>query len=76
MCKLCPTLYLVDKKASEYDQEIPQSHTTDHFTAQRGRAQNNNNRSQDAQKTNIVKQPASLFPIKLIAKLERGQSNA
>ena len=76
MCKLCPTLYLVDKKASKYDQEIPQSHNTDQFTAQRGRAQNNNNRSQDAQKTNIVKQPASLFPIKLIAKLERAQSNA
>ena len=53
------------KTESEYDQEIPQSKTTDKPTAPRERA---TQQSQDTRMTNQAKQPA-IFPIKMIAKL-------
>ena len=56
------------KKVSEYDQKIPQSHTADQLTAQWGRA----TRHQEDKQS---KATSSLFPIKMIAKLERTHSN-
>ena len=57
----------------EYDQEIPQSQTADKHGALRGR---DTQRSRDTRKTNKAKKIRSLFPIKIIAKLEWTQSNA
>ena len=54
-------------KASEYDQETPQLQTADKPMALSGRA---TQQSQDIQS----KATSSLFPIKMIAKLERTQS--
>ena len=56
------------KKVSECAQKIPQSHTADQPTARWGRA----TRHQEDKK---VKQSAFLFPIKMIAKIERTHSN-
>ena len=56
------------KIVREYDQEIPRSQTADKPIAQQGKA---TQPSQDTRRTNQAKQPAlSLFPIKMIAKLE------
>ena len=52
----------IDNKNSEYDQEIPQSQTTDNPMAPGGRA------TQPTRKTNEA--TSSLFPIKMIATLE------
>ena len=54
---------------SEYNQEIPQSQTADKPMAPRGRARQ---QSRDPGKTNdkLSKAIRSLFPIKVIAKLE------
>ena len=49
-------------KNSEYDQEIPQSQTADKPMTQRGRARH--------QEDKFSKATSSLFPIKMIAKLE------
>ena len=54
-------------KNSEYDQEIHQSQTADNPMAPRGRA---TRQSRDTRKTNFSKATSSLFPIKMIAKLE------
>ena len=68
-------MIVIVKIVSEYDQEIPQSQTEDKPIAPRGRA---TQPSRDTRKTNKAKQPAlslslslSLFPIKMIAKLEK-----
>ena len=63
------------KIVSEYDQEIPQSQTVDKPIVPLGRA---TQQSWETRKTNQAKLPAlslSLFPIKLIAKLEGKQIN-
>ena len=59
------------KIVSEYNQEIPQSQTADNPVASQGRAAQP---SRGTRKTNLAKQPA-LFPFKMIAILERTQSN-
>ena len=56
------------KKVSEYDQKIPQSHTADQPTAPWGRTTRH---QEDIQS----KATTTLFPIKMIAKLERTHSN-
>ena len=58
-------------KNSEYDQEIPQSHTADKPMASLGRAK------QQSWGTRKTKQSNQLsdFPIEMIAKLEWTQSN-
>ena len=56
------------KKVSEYDQKIPQSDTVDQLTAPRRRATGHQEDKQS-------KATNSLFPIKMIAKLERTHSN-
>ena len=53
------------EKVSEYDQKIPQSHTADHSWGRATRHQ------EDKQS----KATSSLFPIKMIAKLDRTHSN-
>ena len=56
---------LSSKKVREYDQEIPQSHTAD---------QRKSNRTLTVtrhKKDNLRKATSSLYPIKMIAKLER-----
>ena len=50
---------MLDKKVSEYDQEIPQSQTADNPVAPRGRAAQP---SRDTRKTNQAKQPALSSP--------------
>ena len=45
---------LIPEKLSEYDQEIPQSHTADQITLLRGRA-TINLQSQDTRKTVTIK---------------------
>ena len=55
------------KIVSQYDQEIPQSYTTDKPMAPRGRAPQ---QLRDTRKTNYAKNHISLFPIKMIAKPE------
>ena len=58
-------------KRCDHDQEIPQSHQ------QHLKEQPHTYQSRDTRKTNKVKRPAlSLFPIKIISKLLRTQSNA
>ena len=52
---------------SEYGQEIPPSQTADKPMAPRGRA---TQQSRDTRKTKPSKATSSLFPIKMIAKLE------
>ena len=54
-------------KNSEYDQEIPQSQTADKPMALQGRATHHEDK--------LSKATSSLFPIKMIAKLEWTQSN-
>ena len=54
-------------KNSEYDQEILLSQTADKPMAPRGRA---THQSPDTRKTILSKATSSLFPIKIIAKLE------
>ena len=49
----------IQKKVSEYDQEIPQSQTADKPTAPRGRA---TQPPRDTRKTNQAKQPALSSP--------------
>ena len=61
------------KNIDEYDQEIPQSRTADKPVASRGRA---THQLRDTRKTKQSKATSSLFPIEMIAKLERTQSNA
>ena len=56
------------KKVSEYDQKITHSHAADQPTAPWGRA----TRHQEDKQS---KATSSLFPIKMIAKLERTHSN-
>ena len=53
---------------SEYDQKIPQAHTAEQLTAAWGRA----TRHQEDKQS---KTTSSLFPVKMIAKLERTHSN-
>ena len=50
---------MLDKKVSEYDQEIPQSQTADNPVAPRERAAQP---SRDTRKTNQAKQPALSSP--------------
>ena len=59
----------VGKIVSEYDQEIPQSQTTDNPVAPRGRA------AQPSREDKSSKATSSLFPIKMIAILEWTYSN-
>ena len=63
-------LHSTKKIVSEYDQEIPQSQTADNPGASRGRAARP---LRDTRKTS--KATSSLFPFKMIAILERTQSN-
>ena len=58
------------KKASDYDQEIPQSHTADQSTRKSRKMVTRNQEDKQSKAT------SSLFPIKMIAKLEKTQSNA
>ena len=58
---------------SEYDQEMPQSQPADKTRATAGKSHTTNTRHQ---KDKLSKATSSLFPIKMIAKLERTQSNA
>ena len=60
------------KMISEYDQEIPQSQTADNHVAPRGSYTTITIHQEDKQS----KATCSLFPIKMIAKLEWTQSNA
>ena len=53
------TLAYFNKKVSEYDQEIPQSQTTDKPMAARGRA---TQPSRDTRNTNYAKQQAFSLP--------------
>ena len=75
------TFFLAEKlkKVSEYDQEIPQSYTTDQLTAPRGKATDHPQQQHNC-KTTIANQPAPRPPPppypKMIAKLEWTQSNA
>ena len=55
------------KIVSEYDQEIPQSQTADKPMAPRGRSHTTITRHQEDK---LSKATSSLFPIKIIAKLE------
>ena len=63
------------QKVSEYDQEIPQSQTTDRPYAPLGRT-TEHLQQQDIQKTIKIQATGSLFIVVMIAKLERTQSNA
>ena len=60
------------KKASEYDQEIPQTHPADPMYREEEQLSNNNHKTPGRQS----KSPSFLFPIKISATLERTQSNA
>ena len=65
------------KKVSEYDQEMPQSHTADQPTAPSWGRFTERQQKQDIKKTIKAKQPAlSLFLVKVIAMLEKAQSKA
>ena len=55
------------KRVSQYGQKITQSQTADKPMAPRGRA---TQQPRDIRKTNLSKATNSLFPIKMIAKLE------
>ena len=72
---VCHSELNVHKKASEYDQEIPQSHTADQPTAPRGRATEKNNIHKTSERKQS-KASSSLYPMKIIAKLEKTQSSA
>ena len=66
-----PTLFMnlkrmVEYEKRKYDQKIPQSHTADHT---RHREEDCNTPGRQSKAT------SSLFPIKMIAKLERTHSN-
>ena len=63
---------LWSKRASEYDQEIPQAHTADQPMAPRGRA-TEHRLLQDTRKTVKAKQPA-FFPHQDDCKARRTQS--
>ena len=67
------TADLKPKIVSEYDQEIPQSQTTDKPVASLGRAAQ---QSRDTLKTTKAKQPALAWLIEMIANQEWTQSNA
>ena len=56
-------------KVSEYDKEIPQSHTADQPTAPRGEPHNTNSHK-IYQEDNQNKATSSFFPIKMSTKLE------
>ena len=56
-----PKIDFLQKKVSEYDQDIPQSQTADKPMAPRGRA---TQQSRDTRKTNQAKQPALSSPSK------------
>ena len=61
------------KIVSEYDQEIPQSQTADNPVTPRGRAARSTITRHQEDK--LSKATSSLFPVKMIAILERTQSN-
>ena len=63
------------KKVSDYDQEIPQSHTADQPTAPRGEPHNTSSHK-IYQEDNQNKATSSFFPIKMNPKLERTLSTA
>ena len=76
--KFKPNIYptVSSKIVSEYDQEIPQSQTTDKAMASLGRA-DKTQQSRDTRKTNKAKQPALCSPrFEKIAKIEWTQRNA
>ena len=59
-------MHMYAKIVSEYDHEIPQSQNADKHMAPQGRA---TQQSRDTRKKKLSKVFSSLFPIKMIAKL-------
>ena len=70
-----PSAFGSGELKSEYNQEIPQSHTADQPMTPRGRATEYLKVIRH-QEDNLSKVTSSLFLVKMIAKLERTQSNA